>query len=64
VKGYLEYLELHSYFARTGQGKLSREDYDALHAEWVALSARLVDLSGDERARLMDLKAVLFRDKP
>jgi hypothetical protein len=64
VKGYLEYLELHSYFARPGEAKLSRQEYDALHAEYVALASKHPALSQDERARLIDLKAALFRDKP
>jgi hypothetical protein len=64
VKGYLEYLELHSYFARPGQAKLSRDEYDSLHAEYVVLAAKHPALSGDERDRLGTLKAALFRDKP
>ena len=68
MKGYLEYLELHSYFARPGQPKLSREEFDALHAEYGVLAARHREsggvLSGDDRARLAELKAALFRDKP
>jgi len=64
VKGYLEYLELHSYFARPGEPKLSRAEFDALVAEYAQLAAKHPALSADERARLGDLKAVLFRDKP
>jgi hypothetical protein len=64
VKGYHEYLELHSYFARSGQPKLSRADYDALHAEYVVLAAKHPALSSDERSRLQEIKAALFRDKP
>ena len=64
MKGYHEYLELHSYFARTGQPKLSRAEYDALHAEYVVLAGKHPALSTDERARLAEVKAALFRDKP
>ena len=64
MKGYLEYLELHSYFAQPGQPKLSRTDFDQLAAEYVALVAKHPALTGDERARLGELKAALFRDKP
>ena len=64
VKGYLEYLELHSYFASPGQPKLTRTEYDQLSAEYVALVAKHPALTGDERGRLNELKAALFRDKP
>ena len=64
MKGYLEYLELHSYFARPGEPKLSRADFDTLVAEYRELAAKHPGLSAEERARLADLKATLFRDKP
>jgi hypothetical protein len=64
VKGYLEYLELHSYFARPGEPKLSRGEFDALVAEYAQLAAKHPALSAEERARLAELKAALFRDKP
>jgi hypothetical protein len=64
MKGYHEYLELHGYFARPGQPKLSREDYDAADREFVGLAARHPSLSAEDRARLGELKALLFRDKP
>ena len=64
MKGYLEYLELHSYFAQPGQPKLSRTQFDQLAAEYVALAAKRPSLTGDERGRLTQLKAALFRDKP
>ncbi len=64
VKGYLEYLELHSYFAQSGQPKLARPEFDALHAEFVALATKHPALTAEERRRLGELKAVLFRDKP
>ena len=64
MKGYHEYLELHSYFALPGQPKLSRVDFDALHAEYVVLAAKHPALLGAERERLNELKAALFRDKP
>jgi hypothetical protein len=64
VKGYHEYLELHAYFARPGQPKLSRTEYDSLHAEYVVLAGKHPGLTPDERARLAEIKAALFRDKP
>ena len=64
MKGYLEYLELHSYFAQPGQPKLSRAEFDLLAAEYVALATKHPKLSPEERGRLTELKAALFRDKP
>jgi hypothetical protein len=64
VKGYLEYLELHSYFARVGEPKLSRAEYDVLDAEYVALAANNAMLDDSARTRLREVKAILFRDKP
>ena len=64
MKGYLEYLELHSYFAQPGQPKLSRAEFDLLAAEYVVLAGKHPALTGDERGRLAELKAALFRDKP
>jgi hypothetical protein len=64
VKGYLEYLELHAYFARPGQPKLTRSEYDALHAEYVVLAGKHPALSSGERERLIEIKVALFRDKP
>ncbi len=63
-KGYLEYLELYTYFARTGEHKLSQVDYEAADAEWKTLGGRLATLSKLERARLEELKALLYRDRP
>lgn len=64
MKGYHEYLELHGYFARAGEPKLSRVDYDRADAEFGELARRVSSLTGVERARLDELKAILFRDKP
>jgi hypothetical protein len=64
VKGYHEYLELYAYFALPGMPKLSRAEYDSLHAEYLALAGKHPKLSPEERARLGDLKALLYRDKP
>ncbi|MGZ3439527.1 MAG: hypothetical protein ACXVDD_08420 [Polyangia bacterium] len=64
MKGYLEYLELHSYFAHPGQPKLSRVEFDLFVAEYVVLAGKHPGLTGDERGRLVELKVVLFRDKP
>lgn len=64
MKGYFEYLELHSYFASVGQPKLSRVEFDALQAEYVVLAAKHPALTIAERGRLNELKTVLFRDKP
>ena len=64
MKGYHEYLELYGYFALPGTPKLSRADYDSLDQEYKALACRHANLDSDERARLGELKAVLYRDKP
>jgi hypothetical protein len=64
VRAYLEYLELYDYFGRHGAVRLSREEFTRLDAEWNALIARLASLSADERARVAELKQLLFRDKP
>jgi hypothetical protein len=64
VKGYHEYLELYAYFAVPGTPKLSRAEYDTLNAEFLELAARHPKLDGNERVRLGELKAVLYRDKP
>jgi hypothetical protein len=64
MKGYLEYLELYAYFARTGERKLSQADYEAADAEWRDLGSRKAQLEPVERARLEELKAILYRDKP
>ena len=64
MKGYLEYVELYAYFARTGERKLTREDFESAHAEWKELSARLAELTKVERARLSELKSLLYRDRP
>ena len=64
MKGYLEYLELYVYFAIPGAAKLSREDFVRADAEWKELSARFKQLDADELARVRELKAILFRDKP
>jgi len=64
MKGYLEYLELYAYFARTGERKLSREDFELVDAEWRELGSRLEQLSKLERARLDEVKSILYRDKP
>ena len=64
MKGYLEYLELYVYFAIPGAPKLSREDFASADAEWKELSARFKQLDADELARVRELKAILFRDKP
>jgi hypothetical protein len=64
MKQYHEYLELHGYFARAGQPKLSRLEYDRADAEFTALTARLSTLAESECARVGELKALLFRDKP
>jgi hypothetical protein len=64
MKGYLEYLELYGYFARSGEPKISQEAYVAADAEWKALAARHPQLTPEERARVAELKALLYRDKP
>ncbi len=64
MKGYHEYLELHAYFALPGAPKLSRAQYDALHAEYLQLANKHPALDATERARLAELKGLLYRDKP
>lgn len=64
MKGYLEYLELYIYFARTGERKLSQDDFLAADAEWKELGARHKDLDKHELMRLSELKSALYRDKP
>lgn len=64
MKGYHEYLELHAYFARPGQAKLSRAEYDSLQAEYLQLASKHPALGADERGRLGEIKTLLFRDKP
>jgi hypothetical protein len=63
-KGFLEYLELHGYFAEKGSPKLTQDEYAALDTEWSDLAARHARLSPDEKQRLAELKALLFRDRP
>ena len=64
MKAYLEYLELFEYFGRQGAVRLGREEFIRLDAEFTVLARRLSELSQDERARLAELKILLFRDKP
>ena len=64
MKRYIEYLELYGYFARQGEPKLPKEDFDSADEEWRDLSARHPDLLPEERAHLVHLKALLYRDKP
>ena len=64
MKGYHEYLELHAYFARAGEQRLSRSEFEAADEEFKALAADLAGLDGAKRARLGELKAILFREKP
>jgi len=64
MKGYLEYLELHGYFALPGQPKLSQEDYVRADAAWKALAAKHPNLDANEREELAGYKALLYRDKP
>jgi hypothetical protein len=61
---FLTYLESFEYFGRTEQSKLSREDWTEHDAE---LEQLLVEqsrraLQGVERARIEQLRRVLFRD--
>ena len=64
MKGYHEYLELHGYFAGKGAPKLSRVEFDSAEKEYASLAAGHPELSREERGRLAELKALLFRDKP
>jgi hypothetical protein len=64
MKAYHEYLELHGYFALPGEPRLSRAAFDEADREYRALAARHPALDAGERARLRELKAALFRDKP
>ncbi|HEX2569920.1 MAG TPA: hypothetical protein VH877_10225 [Polyangia bacterium] len=64
MKAYHEYLELHSYFARGGEPRLGRADFEVADREFRELASRFGQLAAEERARLGHLKALLFRDKP
>jgi len=61
---YHEYLELHSYFARGGEARLSSSEFAVADAEFRALASRHPKLEAGERARLGELKQLLHRDKP
>ena len=63
VKRYHEYLELHGYFAR-GEPRLSSAEFAAADEEFRQLAARHPRLAAEERQRLAELKALLYRDKP
>ncbi len=64
MKRYHEYLELYAYFARSGEARLTAAEFDAADREFSALAARHPKLDAAERARLGELKALLYRDKP
>jgi hypothetical protein len=64
MKAYHEYLELHGYFAQPGEPRLLRAAFDEADREYHALAARHQRRDAGERARLGELKAMLFRDKP
>src|SRR5690349_16154434 len=64
MKAYHEYLELYLYFARSGEQRLSADDFAILDEEFKRLAAKHPTLDEEERRRLAALKAVLFRDKP
>lgn len=61
---YREYLELFDYFGRGGVARLTREQFEALDAEWSMFAKRVKVLTQDEKSRFEELKAVLFRDRP
>lgn len=64
MKAYHEYLELYSYFARSGEARLGSAEFEVARREWKELAAKHPALDGDERARLAELKAALYEDKP
>lgn len=64
MKAYHEYLELHSYFARSGEGRLGGAEFEALWREFKALAGRHPNLDAEERERLAELKAQLYQDRP
>lgn len=64
MKGYLEYLELHGYFAIPGQPKLTQDEYVRADATYKALVAKHPNLSPEEREDLKGFKQLLYRDKP
>ncbi len=63
MKAYHEYLELHSYFAR-GEEKLSSEAFAAADREFKELAALHPKLDGEQQIRLVELKALLYRERP
>jgi hypothetical protein len=64
TKGYHEYLELFAYFARSGERRLAKDEFEAADKEFKALAADLKGLDSAGRERLSELKALLFRDRP
>jgi hypothetical protein len=64
MKGYHEYLELHSYFARNGEQRLTSVEFESADLELRELAARRIELADAERGRLGELMALLHRDKP
>ncbi len=64
MRAYHEYLELFSYFAQPGEKRLSAVEFQSADEEWKELAARHKSLAGEERARFVELKALLHREKP
>ena len=62
-KAYHEYLELHGYFGRQDP-RLPADAFEAADREFRELARRHPALAPEERARLAELKALLYRDRP
>lgn len=63
-KAFQEYRELYDYFGRGGLPRLSAGEFEVLHREFRQLLERLDELTDEETVRVMELKALLLRDRP
>lgn len=61
---FREYRELFDYFGRGGMVRLSQREFEACRAELDALVAQARTLSAEQVARLVELRTMLFRERP
>lgn len=61
---FREYLELFDYFGRGGMARLSQQEFAACSAELDGLVAQAQTLSPEQVARLVELRTMLFRERP